>query len=251
MTYVPPPPPPPPPGATAALPPPPLPPRDPNQFDFGKPFTYVFDDPRWMQKILIGGLFYLAGFLLIGWFFLLGYMSKVARNVITDQPTPLPEWDDLGEFFNDGARLIGVALLYILPFLALGLFFIFPAILMDAAGDGNDFAEFVGGGMLTCVWCLMVPLGLAVMILMPASLLFAAVERRFSAAFDFSRIFAFIRNNIGNYLLAVVVYLVARFLGGFGVFLLCVGVVFTGFWALLIMTHGFAQVYRLATRQTA
>jgi Protein of unknown function (DUF4013) len=253
MTYVPPPPPPPPPpgpsaGGTAATLPPPIPPPNPNQFDFGKPFTYVFDDPRWMQKVLIGGLFYLAGFLIIGWFFLLGYMARVARNVITDQPAPLPEWDDLGEFFNDGARLVGVMLCYMAPFFGLGMFFIFPAILADASGN-EEFSGFVGG-MMGCVWCLMVPLGLAVMITMPASLLFAAVERRFSAAFEFGRIFAFIRNNVGNYLLAVVVYLVARFLGGFGIFLLCVGVVFTGFWALLIMTHGFAQVYRIATKQT-
>src|SRR5687768_15580892 len=66
--YIPPPPPPPPPSMTGGtLPPPPAPG---TQFDFGKPFTYVFDDPRWLQKILIGGLFYLAGFLIVGWFFI-------------------------------------------------------------------------------------------------------------------------------------------------------------------------------------
>ena len=245
-TLPPPPPPPPPPGGTGTLPPPPVP--NPNQFDFGKPFTYVFDDPRWMQKILIGGLFYLAGFFIIGWFFILGYLARTARNIITDQPTPLPEWEDLGEFFNDGARLIGVVLVYIVPFIILAMMFIGPAVIMEAA-RGNDVGEFVGGSMMACVWCLVFPLSLATMIFLPASLLFAAVEQRFGAGFEFSRIFAFIKNNVGNYLLAVVVYLVARFLGGFGIFLLCVGVIFTGFWAMLITTHAFSQVYRIATRK--
>ena len=225
---------------------PPLPPPNPNQLDFARPFTYVFDDPRWMQKILIGGLFYIAGFFLIGWFFILGYLARVARNVVAGNPTPLPEWEDLGEFFNDGARLIGVALAYVVPFIAVVLVLIVPSMVMTSAH--NEGIQAVGGMMAGCLWCLMVPLSLGVMIFMPASLLFAAIEQRAGAGFDFPRIWAFIRGNIGNYLLAVVVYLIARMLGGFGVFLLCVGVVFTAFWSLLITTHAFAQVYRIATR---
>ena len=68
---------PPPPEPPSAVPPSAVPPSNVAtrpQFDFGKPFTYVFDDPRWLNKILIGGLFYLAGFFLIGWFFILGYV---------------------------------------------------------------------------------------------------------------------------------------------------------------------------------
>jgi len=79
---------------------------------------------------------------------------------------------------------------------------------------------------------------------MPASLLFATVEQRFGAAFEFGRIWPFIKANIGNYMLAIVVYLIARFIAGLGIVLLCIGVIFTGFWSFLIMTHGFAQVYR-------
>src|SRR6185503_1108289 len=70
--------------ASVAPPPPPPPPvaTETPSYDFGKPFSYVFDDPRWVNKILIGGLFYLAGFMIIGWFFVLGYMARTARNVI-------------------------------------------------------------------------------------------------------------------------------------------------------------------------
>jgi hypothetical protein len=235
--YIPPPPPPP------SLPPPTAPSAP--QFDFAKPFTYVFDDPRWLQKILIGGLFYLAGFLLIGWFFILGYMARVARNVIADAAVPLPEWDDLGGFFNEGLRLFAVVLVYVFPPMILFLIIMVPAGILG--GIDNEAFQALGSGIAGCAACLAVPLLLAMFLFMPASLLFAAVEQRFGAAFEFARIWPFIRANIGNYLLAVVVYLIARFLGGFGVALLCIGVIFTGFWSFLITTHAFAQVYRLST----
>jgi Protein of unknown function (DUF4013) len=236
------PPPPPPPAVPPTAPPPPAPP----QFDFARPFSYVFDDPRWLQKILIGGLFYLAGFLIIGWFFVLGYVARVTRNIIADQPLPLPEWEDLGGFFNEGLRLVGVALCYALPFLVVVMALVVPAIVVDAVNAG-EAAESMFGLFAGCLSCLLLPLGLLWFIFLPASMLFTVVEQRFGAAFEFSRLWTFIRANIGNYLLAMVVMIIARFIGGAGTGLLCIGVIFTAFWSLLITAYAFAQVYRLSS----
>jgi hypothetical protein len=227
-------------------PPPPAATTSPSGFDFAKPFTYVFEDPRWLNKVLVGGLFQMAAALIIGWFFLLGYMAQLARNIIRGDERPLPEWDNLGEFFSEGLRLAGVAICWMLPLILLVMVFMVPIIL--AAATGNETAADLGGGLAGCMACLIVPLALAVTFFMPASLLFAAVEQRFGAAFEFRRIWPFIKANIGNYLLAVVVYLIARTVAGFGIILLCVGVFFTAFWALLVTTQAFAQVYRLAVK---
>lgn len=239
MQYTPPPPPPP------TIPPPPaVPPRP--QFDFGKPFTYVFDDPRWITKIVIGGLFYLAGFLIVGWFFIFGYIARTVRNIIAGVPHPLPEWDDLGGFFSEGARLVGVALTWLLPFIALASIMIPAGVL---SGIDNEGMQALGSGLAGCLSCLMVPLALLVLLFAPASALFAIVEQRFGAAFELARIWPFIKANIGNYLLAIVIYLIARFLAGFGIALFCIGVIFTGFWSFLITAHAFAQVYRLSQQR--
>jgi hypothetical protein len=241
LSYVPPSPPPPP-------PPPPAAPADAKpQFDFAKPFTYVFEDPEWVQKILLGGLFYLAGIFIVGWFFVLGYMARTTRNVIAGVARPLPQWEDLGSFFNEGLRLFGVIVVYILPLVVLAFAIMVPAGILS--GIDNEVAQFFGSTLSGCIACLFVPISLAVTFFLPASLLFAAVEQRFGAAFEFRRIWPFIKGNIGNYLLAVVVYLVARFIGGFGIILLCIGVVFTAFWSFLITAHGFAQAYRLSTQK--
>lgn len=186
----------------------------------------------------------LASIFIIGAFFVYGYLAKLARNVIAGEQYPLPEWDDLGEFFSEGLRLFGVALVYMLPFIVLMFIFIVPSIVAEAAD--NDAMRNIGGGMAACVWCIIFPLGLAMALWLPAALMFAAVERRFGAAFEFAQIAAFIKANIGNYLLAFVVWLVVRMIVPFGMILLCVGIFLTSFWSLVVAAYSFGQVWRLA-----
>jgi hypothetical protein len=227
--------------------PPPSPPplRPPGTgFDFARPFTFTFEDPRWVQKVLIGGLFVLASAFIVGAFFLYGYLARLARNVIAGVEHPLPEWDDLGEFFTEGLRIFCVAFVYTVPMLGLVLIFVVPSILAQNAD--SDALRNIGGGIAACSWCFLFPIGLALAIWLPAALLFTAVEQRFGAAFEFGQIAAFIKGNVGNYLLAFVISLVVRMIVPFGFILLCVGVFFTGFWSLAVATHAFAQSWRLA-----
>src|SRR5437899_2102278 len=111
-------------------PPSPPPPSIGPSFDFLKPLTFVFDDPRWIQKVLIGGLFVIASFFIIGAFFLYGYLARLARNVIAGVQYPLPEWDDLGEYFAEGAKLFVVGVIYVIPLLLIfGIIFV-PIMIM-------------------------------------------------------------------------------------------------------------------------
>ena len=232
---------------TAPPPPPPQPPAARPAFDFGRPFSFVFDDPDWVSKVLIGGLFFLASIFIIGIFFVLGYMARLARNVINGVTYPLPAWDDLGEYFAEGLRLTGVALLYSMPMIVLIIAVIVPSALLEMVDD--EVARNIGGCALGTVTCLLVFASFAFMFFLPASLLKAAVEQRFGAAFEFAEIWAFIKDNIGNYLLAIVITLVARFVADFGILLLCIGIIFTNFWAWCVITYSFAEVYRLSARR--
>jgi len=232
-------------------PPPPPPPPSPEQpkaaFDFVKPFAFVFEDARWINKVLIGGLFQLLAMVLVGIPFLLGYLAKLVRNVIAGATLPLPEWDDLGEMFNEGLRLIGIGILYMIPFFIIICMAMIPAIFVGMIGQHSHADYDPSGPMMACVWCLLFPLGLVYALWLPAAFLYAMVEERFGAAFDFARIWRFISNNVGNYLLAIVVMFVARFASGFGIILFCIGIVFTVFWAMCVTFYAFAQTWRLAT----
>jgi hypothetical protein len=225
-----------------------VPPGSP-QFDFARPFSYVFDDPRWPQKIGIGGLFYFLSFVVVGWFFILGYMAETVRNVIAGAARPLPEWDDLRGFFDEGLRLAGVVLVWFAPVLLIAAVIAIPAIALDAVQDQiTGPVELLVLVLMACFGCLIVPLWLAWLFLVPVSLLFAIVDRRFGAAFELGRIFRFIRGNAGNYLFAVLVMIIAHFIGGMGFGVLCIGLLFTAFWSQLIIAHAFGQLYRAAAK---
>ncbi|HEV8657368.1 MAG TPA: DUF4013 domain-containing protein [Thermoanaerobaculia bacterium] len=233
----------------APPPPPPPPPARPDSvaFDFIRPFAFVFEDPRWLPKVLIGGLFVLASFVLIGAFFLFGYIARLVRNVIAGMQHPLPEWDDLGEYFGEGLLLFVVALIYSAPVVLLAILVAVPAMILS--GVQSDNVRDIGGGVFGCAWCVIAPLSLALWFIVPAALLMVITSGRFGAAFEFSRIWSFIKENIGNYLLAIVVYLVSRFAAGFGLILLCIGIIFTEFWAMTVAGYAFGEVYRLSQKR--
>lgn len=232
--------------AVVPEPPPPPPPVTATSFDFLKPLTFVFDDPRWIQKVLIGGLFIIASMFIIGAFFLYGYLARLARNVISGMQHPLPEWDDLGEYFGEGAKLFVVGLLYVIPVMIVVAIVFVPTVIMGSASD-NETVRSMAGMSMAFMWCLIFPLGLALALWMPAVFLRVVVTGNFKAAFEFGHIFNFIRANIGNYILAFIVWLIARFAAGLGFLLLCIGIIFTAFWSLTVAAYAFAQTYRLAT----
>lgn len=217
-----------------------------NDYDFLKPLTYVFEDPQWVQKLLMGALFALAGVVLIGVFFIYGYMARLVRNVIAGEERPLPEWTDLGDMFGEGAMLFVASLIYMLPFFFL-CFMMFPFSVL--ANVDNPATEILGGGGLVFLSLFLVPVGFVMAVWVPAAMLHAAVKRDFKAAFEFRVIGAFIRNNALNYLLAWLDFLVARMAAPLGFALCCVGVFVTSFWSMLVGAHAFAQVYRLSEKR--
>ena len=140
--------------------------------------------------------------------------------------------------------MFAVGLVYAIPFMLLIGMMVFPSVLMQMTD--SDTLKTAGGLMGGAVWCVMFPLSLAMAVWLPAALLHAVVTGRFAAAFDFRRIAAFIRANVGNYILAYVVWLIARFVAPFGLALCCVGVMFTIFWSMVVAAYAFGQVYRLS-----
>jgi hypothetical protein len=213
------------------------------QYDFLKPLTFVFEDPRWFQKIVFGGLFSLAGVILIGIFFIYGYLARLVRNVVAGVDLPLPEWEDLGDMFSEGAMLFVASMIYMVPF----FFLIFLCVPFSVLADvDNAAAQILGGGGLVILMVIFIPISFALAVWVPAAMLHAAVKRDFRAAFDFRTIALFLRNNALNYVLAYLDWIVARFAAPLGFILCCVGVVLTGFWSMAVGAHAFAQAYRMS-----
>lgn len=225
-----------------AMPPGPQPQR--RDLDFVRAFTFIFKDPEWVRKTLIGGLFVALSIVLVGLWIVMGYGARLARNVIAGRDVPLPEWDDIGGMLVEGLKLFLVSLAYVSP-----MILVYAAVMAAAVASGSSDAAQVMGVLSGCVMVAVIPLAIILLLLLPVALISVAVTGSMGAAFDLPEIFRFIRHNFVNYILAVVVYWVANFLAQIGFALLCVGLLFTTFLYYMISTWAFAESWRLDARK--
>ena len=143
--------------------------------DYAKGITFAFEDENWLSKFGKGALWAFISFILLFiplYFFMLGYALDTARNVMSGKKHPLPELDDVGAIFKDGARFFVVMLVYGLPAVILYCI-MFSMIIAGAAAaesggiDSDAMEALMGGGMLV-VQCIMYAYSLVLGILLPA-----------------------------------------------------------------------------------
>lgn len=179
--------------------------------NFGQAFAFIGEDENWMKKLGIGVLVSLVPFLN---FAALGYQVQISRNVAKGEKRPLPNWDNLGDLFLDGLRVIGAMFVYMLPMLFLyGLAMLFAVISLDSAA----FAETSSGSaqpiptafitMLGVMLLCSTPYTLLIWLLWPLLSIQIARKKKFSACFDFKEMWQLVRQDWVNYLLVVGIYL--------------------------------------------
>ncbi|NLG52134.1 MAG: DUF4013 domain-containing protein [Chloroflexi bacterium] len=200
--------------------------------DIGKAFTYPFEDKKWVEKVLIGGL---LNIIPIVNFIPAGYAVRMLKKKAQGGGDDLPEWDDWGGDWVRGALAYFVApLIYSLPILLLAIPF---SVIM--AATRND-----SGGLCTTLFvCASSLWGLVVAVVYPAGLIKYSTEGDFGAFFKFSDIFRFIRENLSEYIIALLMILVASIVAGIVGGILCgIGTFWTTFLAYLVGAHLLGQV---------
>lgn len=227
--------------------------------DFGKSFTFMFEDPRWVQKFAIGILVGLAGMLLspilIGFIpliMLLGYTVDVVRNVIDDQPFPMPEWEDWGGFFVRGLKLTVSFFVWSLPIIVVMIPLVIGAALAGAEGSGQSVSRSFGILLTICAPCLMILWGLFEALISPAIYIRLATTGRLGATFEIGKLWALTRDNLGSVIIAllltIVAGLIAAVIGSLGLLLLVIGLLVTipaaALWQYLVQSHLFGQIGR-------
>jgi hypothetical protein len=211
--------------------------------DIGKAFGFVFEDEKWVSKVLIGGLLI---WIPIVNFAVFGYMLAVARNVAQSNPRPLPEWGEFGTLFGRGFYAFVIALVYLLPvFILEGLFFCLTGGLAAGVRRGGNGSGGAAIGLLGfCLVPLLIVLALTLSLLIYAALARFVATDKMSEAFKFSDVVAGVRANLSTWLVLWLVALLANFVGGLGTIACGVGVLFTAFYAYCVTGHALGQTIR-------
>jgi hypothetical protein len=210
------------------------------------------------MKVLIGGI---VGIIPIVNFAALGYMVTAMKNVADGQPQPLPEWSNFGDHFMKGLYVFVGYLIYFAPAL---IVYCCVSVVGGVAGGalgsagsgaGRDAAGALGGVMgivMMCLYCVMGLLVFVASVLFPAALVrFAMSQNQLSLFWDFRGTFDLVSKNVGNYVMAILIALVAGFIAGFGIILCVVGMFFTQFWSQLVTANVLGQFWRASQGQTA
>lgn len=222
--------------------------------DFGKAFTFMFEDPNWLRKLGIGTLVGLVGILLspiligvIPLIMLTGYTLDTLRNVTDGREHPLPDWEDWGGFLKRGFRLFAVFFIWSLPAMLVTI----PLTIGSALADQNSGGMgAVAVTLITCSSCLLILWGLFLTLLTPAIYVRVAQTDRFSAGFEFGKLWGFTRDNLSHVIIAILLTwlagLVASIVAGLGVIALIIGVLvtlpFAILWQYLVQAHLFGQI---------
>lgn len=211
-----------------------------SHIDIHRAIRFFFEDPQWLAKLAVGSLFYVLAFVLIGGFFIAGYMMELIRRTARGERHPLPEWENLGDMFVEGATVTAAYFVLILPAMFL---FVVPMIVLGvfAEGEGRDPHPALGVAVLVMLMLLVI-VYFALLLYFPAAVVRMALERRFSAAFEFSENFELLKRNIVNFILAILFYMLASFISQFGMILFCVGIIPAAFWAACVGAYSLGEV---------
>lgn len=209
-----------------------------NSVDFGRAFTYVFEDKDWIKKVLIGGLMVpLIIVFFIGAFILNGYMLEIVRRVASGNDTPLPEWDDFGGYLSRGFILTVGLLIWYIPYIILACCLGLGLGLSDSSDMGG--ANIGGNLFLNGVGLIYSA------VIMPVVIGAFATDMQFGSMFQFNRIMEAVQRIGAGFVMVFLILLVANIIAGLGLIAFCIGVFFTIAYSIFVSGHAYGQVSRI------
>ncbi len=217
--------------------------------DIGKSIRFVFDDERWITKLLIAVVLSILSVLFIPAFFLIGYMVAVARNVKNGVKNPLPEWDDWGKLFMDGLYIFLAQMVYSLPMLILVCIASIATGGFSAvaeAGADPDALSAMMGTTLFLMTCLLMIYGLVLVFISPAIVIqYILNDNKLGACFRFGEVLGIARANIADILMILLVTLGINLVVGLVVWIPLLGMIVGVFaypYVMFVSGHLYGQI---------
>lgn len=208
--------------------------------DVGRAFVFTFEDSDWLKKIVLVGIIGLIP--IIGQIWLLGWSTEITRRVIKKDTIQLAGFDDFGGTLVLGLKAFVIAFVYSIPM----FIFLLPTSITPILFDPNESGALISL-VITCCSCLMLLYAILLAFIFPAAFGELAATDQLGSAMNPGRILELLRANPGAYVIAWFGAILAGFIGGLGIILCMVGVIFTMAYAYAIIGHLYGQAYVQAT----
>ncbi len=210
--------------------------------DFGRAFSFVFDDEDWIKKVGIGGLLSLIP--IIGIFVVLGWGLEITKRVIKGDAEVLPDWTDFGGYLTKGFLVFLIAFVYTLPVLLIQGCSSLPFLFENA----DDTLYTIFTIVTICFGCFTALYSLAAYLVLPAAIGRYAATGELAQAFKLGEIFKTVRDNLGTYGLVLLGGIVASLVSSLGTIACVIGVIFTMVYGLAINGHLWGQAYNVSAK---
>ncbi len=204
--------------------------------NFGKAFTYIFDDEQWFDKLIVPILFSLIP--VIGQLAFTGYTLRTIKNVVQNEIRPLPRFN-FGEDLGRGFRFFLIGLVYAIPIFIITGIMLIPTIALNNNDSIGGFGIFV---MLICGLLFFI-YALFLAIFEPIAMANFAVKDTFASGFEWGNFFKRLGNNFSAWLLVFAGMLIAGFISPLGSIILFIGVILTTTYSQLMVAHLTGQAY--------
>lgn len=213
--------------------------------EFGKAFSFAFEDKDWLMKLGIAALILLIP--LLGQIIVLGWALEITRRVIDNDPQPLPDWSDFGGHTLRGILVWVISFVYSLPIILVSACSSsLPAIFQEG---GDDTIASVLTIITICLSCLIFLYSVFLGFVLPAALGTFAKTGQLGSAFRFGEVFGLVRAAPAAYLITLLGGIAASFVAMLGIIACFIGVIFTMAYASTITMHLYGQAYNVAVAQ--
>lgn len=208
--------------------------------DFGKAFTFVFEDEDWIKKIALGGLLSLIP--VIGIFLVIGYGLEVTKRVIKGDAEVLPDWSDFGGYLTKGFLVFLIVFVYMLPVILIQICTFIP-FLFDKP---NDTLTAIFTIVTICFGFFTFLYSLAAYLVLPAAVGRYAATGELGEAFKLGAIFGMVKDNLGTYGMVLLGGIIAGLVASLGSIACVIGVLFTMVYSMAVNGHLWGQAYNVS-----
>ncbi len=212
--------------------------------EFGKAFSFAFEDPDWLKKLGIGALLMIIP--IIGWLVVAGWGIEITKRVIQRDPQPLPDWNDFGGYLIKGLQVFVIGFVYSLPVTLLNV--CQQGITLFSQQGNNSDQTMLNIIMVVgiCFGCVSFLYSIFLGFILPAALGNFAATGQMGAGFRFGDVFAMVRAAPMAYLMAFLGGIVAGIIAVVGLVACIIGVLVTSVYAYTINAHLYGQAYNEA-----